>query len=98
MPRASRHFAWLRLVSHPPLPPQSFLLKVARDRRRYLRWLFEAKKRFDLSALNYMVSGEPHSSPWEYRSDLHELLITFARVSESDDSQLRRQHDPTLGP
>jgi hypothetical protein len=25
-------------------------------------------------------------------------LIVFARVYESDDVQLRRQHDPTLGP
>jgi len=29
----------------------------ARDRRRYLRWLFEAKKRFGLSVLNYMVTS-----------------------------------------
>jgi hypothetical protein len=29
----------------------AFLLKFARDRRRYLLWVFEAKKRFGLSAL-----------------------------------------------
>jgi REP-associated tyrosine transposase len=28
-----------------------------RDRRRYVRWLFEAKKRFGLSVLNYMVTS-----------------------------------------
>ena len=27
-----------------------------RARRRYLRWVFEAKKRFCLSVLNYMVT------------------------------------------
>jgi putative transposase len=27
-----------------------------RDRRRYLHWFFEAKKRFGLSVLNYMVT------------------------------------------
>src|SRR5262245_38620841 len=27
-----------------------------RDRRRYLQWLFEAKKRFGLSVLNYMIT------------------------------------------
>ncbi len=27
----------------------------ARDRRRYLRWMFEAKKRFGVSVLNYYV-------------------------------------------
>ena len=29
----------------------------ARDRRRYLRWVFQAKKRFSLSVLNYMVTS-----------------------------------------
>jgi REP element-mobilizing transposase RayT len=28
-----------------------------RDRRRYLHWLFEAKKRFGLSVLNYMITS-----------------------------------------
>jgi len=36
---------------------KKFLLKFARDRRRYLRWVFEAKKRFGLSVLNYMVTS-----------------------------------------
>jgi len=36
---------------------KEFLLKFARDRRRYLQWLFEAKKRFGLSVLNYMVTS-----------------------------------------
>jgi hypothetical protein len=31
--------------------------QIARDRRRYLNWLFEAKKRFSLSVLNYMVTS-----------------------------------------
>jgi len=30
---------------------------VARDRRRYLRWVFDAKKRFGLCVLNYMVTS-----------------------------------------
>jgi hypothetical protein len=28
-----------------------------RDRRRYLRWVFEAKKRFGLLVLDYMVTS-----------------------------------------
>jgi putative transposase len=35
---------------------KSFLLKFARDRQSYLRWVFEAKKRFGLSVLDYIVS------------------------------------------
>ena len=33
------------------------MLKFARDRRRYVYWLFEAKKRVGLSVLNYMVTS-----------------------------------------
>jgi hypothetical protein len=29
----------------------------ARDRRRYLHWVFEAKKRFGLCVLNFMVTS-----------------------------------------
>ena len=33
------------------------MLKFARDRRRWLQWLGEAKKRFGVSILNYAVSS-----------------------------------------
>jgi len=33
-----------------------FLLKFARDRRRYLQWLLEAKRRFGLCVLDDMVT------------------------------------------
>jgi putative transposase len=36
---------------------KAFLVKFARERRRYLHPLFEAKKRFGLSVLNYMVTS-----------------------------------------
>ncbi|WP_225072250.1 transposase [Desulfuromonas sp. CSMB_57] len=36
---------------------KEFLLKFARDRRRWLCWLFEAKKRFGLRILNYVVTS-----------------------------------------
>jgi hypothetical protein len=42
MPRANRHYTHRR--RH-----KGFLLKFARDRRRCLHWLFEAKKRFGLA-------------------------------------------------
>ena len=32
-------------------------MKFARDRRRWLRWLFEAKKRYNLIILNYVVTS-----------------------------------------
>ena len=36
---------------------REFLLKFARDRKRWLHWLFEAKQRFDLTVLNYVVTS-----------------------------------------
>ena len=58
MPRANRHFlpdhVWH--ITH-RCHQREFLLKVARDRERYLHWLFEAKKRFGLCVLNYRVTS-----------------------------------------
>ena len=36
---------------------KEFLLKFAKDRRRWHYWLFEAKKRFGLRILNYVVTS-----------------------------------------
>jgi REP-associated tyrosine transposase len=60
MPRANRHFLpnYIWHMTH-RCHHKSFLLKFARDRRRYLHWLFEAKKRFGLSVLNFMVTSNP---------------------------------------
>jgi len=36
---------------------KEFLLKFVRDRKRWLQWLFEAKKRYGLDILNYTVTS-----------------------------------------
>ena len=58
MPRAHRHFlpghVWH--ITH-RCHQRKFLLKFARDRRRYLHWLFEAKKRFGLCVLDYIITS-----------------------------------------
>jgi len=58
MPRAHRYFlpnhVWH--VTH-RCHEKAFLLRFARDRECYLHWLFEAKKRFSLRVLNYMVTS-----------------------------------------
>jgi putative transposase len=58
MPRAHRHFIPGQIwhITH-RCHEKAFLLKFARDRRRYLRWLFEARKRFGLCVLNYVVTS-----------------------------------------
>jgi putative transposase len=57
MARAKRHFlpGYLWHVTH-RCHKREFLLKFSRDRDSYLRLLFEARKEFGLSVLNYMVT------------------------------------------
>jgi len=57
MPRGNRH----SLAGHvwhitERCHHKQFLLKFARDRRAWVRWLFEARKRFGLCVLNYQVT------------------------------------------
>ena len=58
MARSKRHFlpghVWH--ITH-RCHKKEFLLKFARDRRRWLQWLFEAKKRYGIRILNYMVTS-----------------------------------------
>ncbi len=58
MARAKRHFlpghVWH--ITH-RCHKKEFLLKFARDRCRWLQWLFEAKKRYGIRILNYMVTS-----------------------------------------
>lgn len=58
MARASRHYipdcVWH--ITH-RCHKQEFLLRFKKDRLRWLRWLFEAKKRFGLIILNYTVTS-----------------------------------------
>jgi putative transposase len=58
MARAKRHYlpgyAWH--ITH-RCHEREFLLKFGRDRRRWAKWLFEAKKRYGLCILNYMVTS-----------------------------------------
>ena len=58
MPRASRHYipGYIWHITH-RCHKKEFLLRFGRDRRRWLQWLFEAKKRFGLSVLNYMATS-----------------------------------------
>jgi putative transposase len=58
MPRAHRHYipgcVWH--ITH-RCHKQEFLLKFDKDRKRWRHWLFEAKKRYGLCVLNYIVTS-----------------------------------------
>jgi len=58
MPRAHRYFIPNQVwhITH-RCHQKSFLLKFARDRKRWLYWLFEARKRYGLCVLNYIVTS-----------------------------------------
>ena len=58
MPRASRYFmpGYVWHVTH-RCHKKEFLLKFAKDRQRWRRWLFEARKRYGLCVLNYIVTS-----------------------------------------
>ena len=58
MPRANRYFlpGFLWHITH-RCHKKEFLLKFARDRECWLGWLFEAKKRYGLCVLNYVVTS-----------------------------------------
>ena len=45
------------MASHHRCHKKEFPLKFAKDRTRWLQWLFEAKKRYEFSILNYMVTS-----------------------------------------
>ena len=58
MPRANRYFlpghVWH--ITH-RCHQKSFLLKFSKDRKRWVHWLFESRKRYGLSVLNYMITA-----------------------------------------
>ena len=58
MARANRYFlpGFVWHITH-RCHKKEFLLKFARDRECWLRWLFEAKKRYGLCVLNYVVTS-----------------------------------------
>jgi len=58
MARAHRHFVAGQIwhLTH-RCHQRQFLLKFARDRQAWMGWLFEARKRFGLCVLDYMVTS-----------------------------------------
>lgn len=58
MPRAYRYFipGYTWHITH-RCHKQEFLLKFVRDRKKWISWLYEAKKRYGLMVLNYTVTS-----------------------------------------
>ena len=58
MARANRHYikGYVWHLTH-RCHRGEFLLKFSKDKKRWLQWLFEARKRFGFCVLNYMVTS-----------------------------------------
>ena len=58
MARANRHFVpgYVWHLTH-RCHKKEFLLKFNRDKKNWMSWLFEARKRYRLSVLNYVVTS-----------------------------------------
>ena len=58
MARAKRHYLYGHVwhITH-RCHKKEFLLKLVKDRQRWLYWLFEAKKRYGLRILDYIVTS-----------------------------------------
>lgn len=58
MARAKRHYlpGHIWHITH-RCHKKEFLLKFSKDRHRWLQWLYQARKRYGLTILNYMVTS-----------------------------------------
>ena len=58
MARAKRHFipGYIWHITH-RCHKGEFLLKFSKDRHRYLQWLYQARKRYGLTVLDYMITS-----------------------------------------
>ena len=58
MARANRHYLpdYVWHITH-RCHKQEYLFKFSRDKQRWISWLFEAKKRYGLCILNYVVTS-----------------------------------------
>jgi len=102
MPRANRHFlpGHIWHITH-RCHQRKFLLKFARDRRRYLHWVFEAKKRLGLSVLNCTVtSNHVHFLVNETGSDViaQSMQLVAGRTAQEYNQRKGRQGSVLRGP
>ena len=84
MPRANRYYipecVWH--ITH-RCHKQEFLLKFEKDRRRWIHWVFEARKRYGLCVLNYIVTS----------NHIHLLVVDTGIKTISKSLQLIAEND-----
>lgn len=94
MPRANRHYlpGYVWHITH-RCHMKEFLLKFSQDRKRYVQWLFEAKKRYGLLILNYMItSNHIHLLVVDSREDVisKSMQLVAGRTGQEYNQRKRR--------
>ena len=96
MARAHRHFtpgqAWhLTHRCH----KREFLLKFARDRQRWMHWLYQARQRFGLTVLNYCVtSNHIHLLVYDANGDgslANSIQLVAGRIAQEYNQRKNRK-------
>jgi REP-associated tyrosine transposase len=95
MPRANRHYlpGYIWHITH-RCHKQEFLLKFSKDKQSWLNWLFEAKKRFELSILNYVVtSNHIHLLVYDNKIDVipKSIQLIAGRTAQTYNQRKRRK-------
>jgi REP element-mobilizing transposase RayT len=101
MARANRHHipGYIWHITH-RCHKKEFLLKFARNRQRWISWLFEAKKRFGLSVLNFAVtSNHIHLLVLDTRKDVIPKSIQLIAGRTAQEYNLRKNRETNgVGP
>jgi putative transposase len=102
MPRANRNFLPGRIwhITH-RCHKKEFLLRFQMDKRAWIRWALEAKRRFDLVILNFMITSNhihllamARASHWACRSVTalsKALQLVESRVAQSYNARKERR-------
>ena len=95
MPRANRfyHPGYVWHITH-RCHKKEFLLKFDKDKKRWIYWLFEAKKRYGLCVLNYMVtSNHIHLLAYEAKTGTipKSLQLIAGRVGQEYNIRKKRK-------
>ena len=79
MPRANRYFLLVHVwhITH-RCHKKEFLLKFTKDKKRWRYWLFEAKKQYGLSILNFIITS----------NHIHLLVVDHGRGEIARSMQL----------
>ncbi len=95
MPRANRFYlpGYVWHITH-RCHKKEFLLKFDKDKKRWMHWLFEAKKRYGLCILNYTVaSNHIHLLVYEKKKETipKSLQLIAGRTAQENNNRKNRQ-------